>query len=152
MNADLLNLDSASCPRPSGRQVSAKITLMAFMGQLYKCEVVTVALLVFIGDLNKGLIFLPYPRINVLINKPDLSSTGFGSFKTKKTHNIRCTKYVQLYKHVPLSLSLNKLCYKMCINALHFFLSFCLQLWDIGGQPRFRSMWERYCRGVNCIV
>ena len=27
-----------------------------------------------------------------------------------------------------------------------------LQLWDIGGQPRFRSMWERYCRGVNAIV
>lgn len=23
---------------------------------------------------------------------------------------------------------------------------------DIGGQPRFRSMWERYCRGVNAIV
>ncbi|CAF4287619.1 unnamed protein product, partial [Adineta steineri] len=21
-----------------------------------------------------------------------------------------------------------------------------------GGQPRFRSMWERYCRGVNAIV
>lgn len=27
-----------------------------------------------------------------------------------------------------------------------------LQLWDIGGQPRFRSMWERYCRGVTAIV
>ena len=27
-----------------------------------------------------------------------------------------------------------------------------LQLWDIGGQPRFRSMWERYCRGVQVIV
>ncbi|WAR25794.1 AR8BA-like protein, partial [Mya arenaria] len=25
-------------------------------------------------------------------------------------------------------------------------------LWDIGGQPRFRSMWERYCRGVNAIA
>ena len=23
---------------------------------------------------------------------------------------------------------------------------------NIGGQPRFRSMWERYCRGVNAIV
>ncbi|OCT57875.1 hypothetical protein XELAEV_18002966mg [Xenopus laevis] len=23
-----------------------------------------------------------------------------------------------------------------------------IALWDIGGQPRFRSMWERYCRGV----
>ncbi|ORZ40847.1 P-loop containing nucleoside triphosphate hydrolase protein [Catenaria anguillulae PL171] len=27
-----------------------------------------------------------------------------------------------------------------------------LKLWDVGGQPRFRSMWERYCRNVNAIV
>ena len=27
-----------------------------------------------------------------------------------------------------------------------------LKLWDIGGQPRFRGMWERYCRGVTAIV
>jgi ADP-ribosylation factor-like protein 8 len=27
-----------------------------------------------------------------------------------------------------------------------------IKLWDIGGQPRFRAMWERYCRGVNSIV
>jgi len=27
-----------------------------------------------------------------------------------------------------------------------------IKLWDIGGQPRFRSMWERDCRGVNAIV
>uniref|UniRef100_A0A1I8JNA0 ADP-ribosylation factor family protein n=1 Tax=Macrostomum lignano TaxID=282301 RepID=A0A1I8JNA0_9PLAT len=27
--------------------------------------------------------------------------------------------------------------------------SVTIKLWDIGGQPRFRSMWERYCRGVN---
>merc|ERR1711907_747245 len=27
-----------------------------------------------------------------------------------------------------------------------------IKLWDIGGQPRFRSMWERYCRGVNAVV
>ncbi|MFH4975379.1 hypothetical protein AB6A40_002088 [Gnathostoma spinigerum] len=27
-----------------------------------------------------------------------------------------------------------------------------IKLWDIGGQPRFRSMWERYCRGVNAII
>merc|ERR1711862_851315 len=27
-----------------------------------------------------------------------------------------------------------------------------IKLWDIGGQPRFRRMWERYCRGVNAIV
>ena len=24
-----------------------------------------------------------------------------------------------------------------------------IKLWDLGGQPRFRSMWERYCRGVG---
>jgi GTPase SAR1 family protein len=24
--------------------------------------------------------------------------------------------------------------------------------WDLGGQPRFRTMWERYCRGVNAMV
>lgn len=27
-----------------------------------------------------------------------------------------------------------------------------LKCWDIGGQPRFRTMWERYCRDVNAIV
>lgn len=27
-----------------------------------------------------------------------------------------------------------------------------IKLWDIGGQARFRAMWERYCRGVNAIV
>ncbi|VDQ04345.1 unnamed protein product [Trichobilharzia regenti] len=27
-----------------------------------------------------------------------------------------------------------------------------IKMWDIGGQPRFRSMWERYCRGVNAIM
>eukprot|EP01116_Phalansterium_solitarium_P018973 TRINITY_DN5174_c0_g3_i1.p1 TRINITY_DN5174_c0_g3~~TRINITY_DN5174_c0_g3_i1.p1 ORF type:complete len:189 (+),score=36.73 TRINITY_DN5174_c0_g3_i1:139-705(+) len=27
-----------------------------------------------------------------------------------------------------------------------------IKFWDIGGQPRFRSMWERYCRGVNAIL
>src|SRR5438105_4901943 len=27
-----------------------------------------------------------------------------------------------------------------------------LTSWDLGGQPRFRTMWERYCRGVNAIV
>lgn len=27
-----------------------------------------------------------------------------------------------------------------------------MKLWDIGGQQRFRSMWERYCRGVDAIV
>ncbi|CAD5196103.1 ADP-ribosylation factor-like protein 8a [Musa acuminata AAA Group] len=27
-----------------------------------------------------------------------------------------------------------------------------IKLWDLGGQPRFRSMWERYCRGVSAIV
>ncbi|KAL2933444.1 ADP-ribosylation factor-like protein 8c [Bienertia sinuspersici] len=27
-----------------------------------------------------------------------------------------------------------------------------IKLWDLGGQKRFRSMWERYCRGVTAIV
>merc|ERR1711968_215844 len=27
-----------------------------------------------------------------------------------------------------------------------------IKLWDLGGQPRFRSMWERYYRGVNAII
>lgn len=27
-----------------------------------------------------------------------------------------------------------------------------IKMWDLGGQPRFRSMWERYCRGTNTIV
>ncbi|CAN6653345.1 ADP-ribosylation factor 1 [Trichomonascus vanleenenianus] len=30
--------------------------------------------------------------------------------------------------------------------------SVTLKCWDLGGQPRFRSMWERYCKGVNAIV
>ncbi|BFZ64991.1 hypothetical protein YB2330_006154 [Saitoella coloradoensis] len=30
--------------------------------------------------------------------------------------------------------------------------SVTLKCWDLGGQPRFRSMWERYCRGVSSIV
>jgi len=27
-----------------------------------------------------------------------------------------------------------------------------LKLWDIGGQARFRSMWQRYARGANAIL
>ena len=27
-----------------------------------------------------------------------------------------------------------------------------MKMWDLGGQPRFRNMWERYCRGVQAIV
>ncbi|KAF4990560.1 hypothetical protein FGRMN_8375 [Fusarium graminum] len=27
-----------------------------------------------------------------------------------------------------------------------------IKCWDLGGQPRFRPTWERYCRGVGCIV
>ncbi|KAE8715742.1 ADP-ribosylation factor-like protein 8A [Hibiscus syriacus] len=27
-----------------------------------------------------------------------------------------------------------------------------IKLWDLRGQPRFRSMWERYCRAVSAIV
>jgi len=27
-----------------------------------------------------------------------------------------------------------------------------LRLWDLGGQPKFRESWEKYCRNVDCIV
>ncbi|XP_019085291.1 PREDICTED: ADP-ribosylation factor-like protein 8A [Camelina sativa] len=30
--------------------------------------------------------------------------------------------------------------------------SVTIRLWDLGGQPRFRSMWERYCRQVSAIA
>ncbi|PPQ65875.1 hypothetical protein CVT26_000807 [Gymnopilus dilepis] len=27
-----------------------------------------------------------------------------------------------------------------------------MKIWDVAGQPKFRSMWERYCNGVDAIV
>jgi ADP-ribosylation factor-like protein 8 len=27
-----------------------------------------------------------------------------------------------------------------------------IKLWDVGGQPKFRNMWEKYCRGVSAVV
>lgn len=27
-----------------------------------------------------------------------------------------------------------------------------IRCWDIGGQTKFRNMWERYCRDVNAII
>nr|XP_042903621.1 ADP-ribosylation factor-like protein 8B [Parasteatoda tepidariorum] len=27
-----------------------------------------------------------------------------------------------------------------------------IKVWDLGGERRFRGMWERYCRGVNAIL
>ncbi|RDB18052.1 ADP-ribosylation factor-like protein 8A [Hypsizygus marmoreus] len=27
-----------------------------------------------------------------------------------------------------------------------------LRVWDVAGQPKFRSMWERYCNGVDAIA
>ncbi|KAH7924959.1 P-loop containing nucleoside triphosphate hydrolase protein [Leucogyrophana mollusca] len=27
-----------------------------------------------------------------------------------------------------------------------------LKIWDVAGQPKFRSMWERYCNGVDAII
>jgi len=27
-----------------------------------------------------------------------------------------------------------------------------MKIWDIAGQPKFRSTWERYCNGVDAIV
>ncbi|KAI0074012.1 P-loop containing nucleoside triphosphate hydrolase protein [Panus rudis PR-1116 ss-1] len=26
------------------------------------------------------------------------------------------------------------------------------QVWDLAGQPRYRSIWERYCNGVDAVV
>ncbi|KII86921.1 hypothetical protein PLICRDRAFT_665570 [Plicaturopsis crispa FD-325 SS-3] len=27
-----------------------------------------------------------------------------------------------------------------------------MKIWDVAGQPKFRSMWERYCNGVDAII
>jgi ADP-ribosylation factor-like protein 8 len=27
-----------------------------------------------------------------------------------------------------------------------------LKLWDLGGQPRFRDSWEKYCRNADAII
>ncbi|KAL0960661.1 hypothetical protein HGRIS_005691 [Hohenbuehelia grisea] len=27
-----------------------------------------------------------------------------------------------------------------------------LKIWDVAGQPKFRTMWERYCNGVDAIL
>lgn len=27
-----------------------------------------------------------------------------------------------------------------------------LRSWDLAGQPRFRTIWERYCQDVNAIM
>ncbi|EJC98320.1 Arl8a protein [Fomitiporia mediterranea MF3/22] len=27
-----------------------------------------------------------------------------------------------------------------------------MRIWDVAGQPKFRSMWERYCKGNDAIV
>lgn len=27
-----------------------------------------------------------------------------------------------------------------------------MKVWDLGGQPRFRDSWEKYCRGVDAII
>lgn len=27
-----------------------------------------------------------------------------------------------------------------------------IKMWDLGGQPRFRSLWERYCSNVQAVV
>ena len=26
------------------------------------------------------------------------------------------------------------------------------KMWDLGGQPRFRDSWEKYCRSASCII
>ena len=27
-----------------------------------------------------------------------------------------------------------------------------MKLWDLGGQPRFRESWEKYCRSADVII
>ena len=27
-----------------------------------------------------------------------------------------------------------------------------MRLWDLGGQPRYRSSWEKYCCSSDCII
>ena len=27
-----------------------------------------------------------------------------------------------------------------------------MKLWDLGGQPRFRESWEKYCRDADVII
>jgi GTPase SAR1 family protein len=27
-----------------------------------------------------------------------------------------------------------------------------MKVWDVAGQPKFRGMWDRYCRGADAIV
>jgi len=26
------------------------------------------------------------------------------------------------------------------------------KIWDVAGQPKFRSMWERYCHGMDAVM
>ena len=67
----------------------------------------------------------------------------------------------------PIDVLSNKLLARFWINRkIRFFYSLqvgfnmrkvtkgsvTIKLWDLGGQPRFRSMWERYCRSVSAIV
>jgi GTPase SAR1 family protein len=52
--------------------------------------------------------------------------------------------------HVTLKWFVFPMQYYTCSDARE--QSLTILSWDLGGQPRFRSMWERYCRGVNAIV
>jgi len=27
-----------------------------------------------------------------------------------------------------------------------------IRLWDLGGQPRYRDSWEKYCSSSDCII
>jgi len=33
-----------------------------------------------------------------------------------------------------------------------FLIQVVIKVWDMGGQEKYRGMWERYCRGVEVIV
>jgi len=46
---------------------------------------------------------------------------------------------------------LQKLCFLYFVFAW-VFAQVTIKIWDMGGQKKFRGMWERYCRGVQVIV
>jgi GTPase SAR1 family protein len=54
----------------------------------------------------------------------------------------------------PCDVEMVRICLGPIVSSVGFLTSRLVNIdsWDLGGQPRFRPMWERYCRGVNAIV
>jgi len=38
------------------------------------------------------------------------------------------------------------------LSCAALLLQVVIKVWDMGGQEKYRGMWERYCRGVEVIV